>query len=287
MRTPLIKNPIIDLNLRVRDIIDPVSRRWNVDLVHDLFYMADASLILANQPVVWRDDFWVWRHNPSDDYSLKSGYFMAYNLNKEELIKEAEMKPSLNDLKNQVWSLKAPPKTKYFLWRVLCEIILVADVVLARGIKMDSRCQIYDLEGKSMNHALFTCSIARQVWSLSLYPCPKIGFNEESIYENVHHLLSNVKGNQIPVEISRSFPWILWYLWKNKNKFLFEGKSFMANDIVDKILEESECWFQAQNGLLTNIDSDSSIRLRTQLKWKLPPDPWLKCNIGFSWSNIF
>lgn len=59
----------------------------------------------------------------------------------------------------------------------------------------------------------------------------------------------------------------------------------MANDIVDKILEESEGWFQAKNGVLINIESCNVIRPRSQLKWKIPPDPWLKCNIGFFWSK--
>lgn len=38
MRTPLMKNPIIDLSLKVKDLIEPGSKRWHVDKLKDLFY---------------------------------------------------------------------------------------------------------------------------------------------------------------------------------------------------------------------------------------------------------
>lgn len=48
MRNPLIKNNIIYLNLRVKDLIDGSSRRWNTNKIHDFFYPADVNIILKH-----------------------------------------------------------------------------------------------------------------------------------------------------------------------------------------------------------------------------------------------
>jgi len=44
----------------------------------------------------------------------------------------------------------------------------------------------------------------------------------------------------------RSWPWLLWFLWKNRNSFIFEGKTFEAEEIVVKANQEAEVWFLAQ-----------------------------------------
>lgn len=56
------------------------------------------------------------------------------------------------------------------------EAIHVADHLLERGMKGDTRCQICGMEGEAMNHVLFTCSIARQSWALCNFPTPVNGF---------------------------------------------------------------------------------------------------------------
>lgn len=212
---------------------------------------------------------------------MKSCYWLAWNTSRADLIWNAEMKPSLNELKKEVWSLKTSPKIRTFLWRVLSGIVPVADVVVARGMNMDIRCQICGVDGESVNHTLFTCRLARQVWALSSYPCPIGGFNQESVYANMHTLLENRKCKAIPEDLRRSFPWILWFLWTNRNNLLFKGNLYLASEVVEKIMVESESLFFAQS-----IDENTrASEVRPRLKWKHPPEPWLKCNIGYTWSS--
>ena len=72
------------------------------------------------------------------------------------------MLPSLNGIKDRIWSLDTAPKIKILLWKVISGALPVADNLVERGMKIDTRCQIRGLEGESLNHVLFTCTIARQ-----------------------------------------------------------------------------------------------------------------------------
>lgn len=50
---------------------------------------------------------------------------------------------------------------------------------------MDTRCQACGLEGESINHVIFDCTVARQIWTLSDLPWHRVGFDSGSIYTNM------------------------------------------------------------------------------------------------------
>ena len=106
-------------------------------------------------------------------------------------------------------------------------------------MKGDERCQLCGFEGESINHVLFSCHFARQCWALSDLPSPPNGFNVVSIYENISYLLNLSKNQKVEVGLSRVWPWLLWYMWKNMNGFLFEGKRFDAREVVRKAKDEA------------------------------------------------
>lgn len=132
---------------------------------------------------------------------------------------------------------------------------------------------------------LFICSLARQVWAMSLFPCSKEDFNSLSLFSNFYYLLIVAKNLACLIDTRRLFPWGLWYLWKNRNGLNFEGKVFLAPEVATKAFEEMNQWFQAQViEIRETVPWNHSLFLEKK-KWKLSPFPWLKCNIGVSWSN--
>lgn len=72
---------------------------------------------------------------------MKSCYWLQNQITNSQLKFEASVMPSLNHLKSEVWSLKTSPKIKTFIWKMLSESLPVADKIVSRGMKVDSRCR--------------------------------------------------------------------------------------------------------------------------------------------------
>lgn len=131
-------------------------------MLNDLFFPQDIEIVLKIKPVISSPDFYTWNHSRSRDYDVRSGYWLAENVDNKEAFVSGGLQPSLNGIKETIWSLNTAPKIKIFLWKVISGALSVADNLIDRGMKIDSRCQLCGLEGESLNHVLFLCTIAKQ-----------------------------------------------------------------------------------------------------------------------------
>ncbi|XP_019101890.1 PREDICTED: uncharacterized protein LOC109133328 [Camelina sativa] len=139
-RAPYSRQIHMNISLKVSDLIHHHSNGWDRDRLEDLFYPPDIDRILAIKLVLDEEDFWCWEPNKSGDYSVKSGYDLALSINKGQLIEEASLQPSLNPLKEKIWSINTEPKIKTFLWKALSGALPVAERLISRGMKIDRRC---------------------------------------------------------------------------------------------------------------------------------------------------
>lgn len=132
-RVHLYMNCLIDLELRVKDLIDFSARDWNHHLLQGLFYPGDIEIITRHKPVVRKEDFYSWEHTKSGNFSVKSAYWFASQQKNPDLLREAFMQSYLNGLKNQIWSIQTMPKIKSFLWRSLSGALPISKLIRARG----------------------------------------------------------------------------------------------------------------------------------------------------------
>ncbi|XP_018443455.1 uncharacterized protein LOC108815310 [Raphanus sativus] len=163
--------------------------------------------------------------------------------------------------------------------------LAVIDSLQVRGMKCDWVCQTCGMERESINHVLFSCTLARQVWASSGFPHPLGGFDENSVFANVSYLFKTWRTKEDVRWITRSFPWTFWFLWKNRNSLLFEGFLFDGDQICAKAAEEANLWFLAQEmACERSEESDQGSSLRNQVYIALPRE-FVKCNIGMRWSR--
>ena len=284
LRAPFMKNILVDIDLKVKDLIDPTTKGWDAGKLQEHFFHRDQDIIRRIKPATSSDDFMVWLHNKCGSYSVRSGYWLASQNHEPDLQLEVTVLPSVNPIKERIWEILAPSKIKIFLWKVVSGAIPVADRLATRGVKLDSRCQICGFEGESINHLLFICPFARQFWALSNILSPENGFDGHALYHNIHYVILMTKNSRVPLSTRRSIPWFLWSLWKNRNNLVFEGMVFLLSSMLLKSREDSESWFQAQQ---VQKEEDGTLGHSCCLGkvWKPPDKPWLKCNISSSWDK--
>ena len=285
LRAPWVKNITFDVNLMVSDLIDSSSRNWNLAVLNDLFVPGDVSIITAKLPAVDREDFWVWRFNHSGNFTVKSAYWLATSTKVSVGRREAESLPFLCPLKEQVWKVITAPKIRVFLWKCLSNALPVAELISERGMKVDMRCQLCGLEGESINHTLFECCVARQVWALSGMPHPRNGFCDSCIFANVNYLLKMSKNLGIQERARRSWPWLLWNLWKNRNHLIFEGTSFSCTEIARKAAADANEWFMAHRIEEEWLRLEETPAVVAVEKWRPHRQNWFMCNIAVDWAK--
>ncbi|KAL0347171.1 UNVERIFIED_CONTAM: hypothetical protein Scaly_1733100 [Sesamum calycinum] len=71
-----------DLNhLRVADLIDPETSDWKVDLVQQLFWPLDSSIILTIPiSIHGEEDLMVWHYSRNGYFSVRSAYHLAMTI---------------------------------------------------------------------------------------------------------------------------------------------------------------------------------------------------------------
>ncbi|KAL0804916.1 hypothetical protein Bca101_097407 [Brassica carinata] len=103
------------------------SHLWNIPKLNDLFYPQDIAIISKIKPVINSEDFYCWNHTRSGEYSVRSGYWFAEKSANKEAYATATVLPSLNGIKDYIWSLDTAPKIKMFLWKAVSGALPVTD----------------------------------------------------------------------------------------------------------------------------------------------------------------
>ncbi|CAN6974594.1 unnamed protein product [Brassica rapa subsp. trilocularis] len=264
-------------------MICPQTKTWDLEKLQENFFDADIKLILKQKPAMGEKDAYEWVHNRWGAYTVKSGYWLACSLDQSEVRKEALARPSLNELRSKVWKVNTAPKIRIFLWKALSNALSVTDELIARGMKVDSRCQRCGFSSESINHILFSCPVARLLWAQIGFPFPPRGFENRSLLEIFSYLLEIKSNKELPDALTRIFPWVLWMLWKNKNAFEFEGKEYAVEATVEKIKDDARQWFEVH---LPTVNNEEICRRRnSKVQWKAPSAGILKCNVGVAWTK--
>ncbi|KAL1191046.1 putative ribonuclease H protein [Cardamine amara subsp. amara] len=229
-------------NMKVEQLINPVSKVWYLPVLQYYMDLEDVSLI-RRLPISksFKEDRLIWHYTKSGKYTVKSGYELAWSMSDE-----VSSGPSSKALKAQAWKVKAPPKIKHMLWQIASGTLAVTSRLNHRGVKCDSICQRCGLKEETINHVFFECSSAVQTWTLSKVSSSIINFPTGSEYTNLDYLYWRIPNNIKEQSISGCFPWILWFLWKARNKKLFEGKQTLPQDILNRAITEYLAWEEAQ-----------------------------------------
>jgi hypothetical protein len=104
----------------VNQLILPNSNSWNENLIRQVCYPEDASLILSLKlPVQPCEDFIAWHYKHNGKFSVKSAYKLAYNIHNGVRWQAGTSEASDNSrsIWKLIWMTHVPTKVRIFGWR--------------------------------------------------------------------------------------------------------------------------------------------------------------------------
>ncbi|XP_056859971.1 uncharacterized protein LOC130508465 [Raphanus sativus] len=277
--------PNVDRDLHVHHLIVHETMCWNEPLIRELVAPEDVTKITALSPSrLRRKDGYVWKHTKSGAYTVRSGYELV-NKKRREIQAQPVEEPSTTSLKKEIWSLKTTRKIKHFLWQSLSGFVTSASKLYERHCATDKTCTRCGAEDETINHILFECPPARQCWALSDIPNPPGLFPCMALFSNIDHLLWRAKEHGVPKEILEPFPWILWFLWKSRNNFIFNGIDTPPHETLQLATAEAQSWKVAQITpvIAMEIDGDENSEEREEEPTR--EIGAIRCQVDASWTH--
>ena len=109
-------------DMKVNDLVDPVSNQWDAGLLQGLFSSQEVELIMSIPLCrTYIEDKLIWLYTSSGNYTVKSGYnFLTAAKTDQTTTANPRQDGGIWKL---VWSFSVPNKVKNFLWRVCKEAL--------------------------------------------------------------------------------------------------------------------------------------------------------------------
>ncbi|XP_071708323.1 uncharacterized protein [Rutidosis leptorrhynchoides] len=207
---------------------------WSVT---KLFRIASEFVLLAAQLDgaiidLHRSDGWKWSWGNNGVYSVN---------NLVELIDGttlASHSDSMETLRNRL----VPKKIEVFIWRERRGRILVRLELDKRGIDLHStRCPVCDDDLESVEHILFSCKFAKDIWDkvLNWWGYSLANFIYSDIFDGTFGALASDNKRLI----WQALCWCVTYsLWKSRNSKVFKNKTDSAAVLFSEIQVISFEW---------------------------------------------
>ncbi|XP_010513002.1 PREDICTED: uncharacterized protein LOC104788940 [Camelina sativa] len=274
-----------DAEMPVSTIIDPVSFHWDELQVQRFIDPRDHHLIYKTYlPQIPALDSYIWSGTKHGMYTVKSGYWKALSLDRDDDAPVAPLK-SNPDIAAQIWRLNITPKLQHFLWRLASHAIGVADNLRRRNINVYPYCSRCCMSFESSDHTFFFCPQVIPIWRLIGIPTTLIGDPHITIEDKLRYLFQLHQDNTIGL-IHRYAPfWLMWRIWKSRNDLVFNYRLIEITDIAKNALTDTEEWL---NCMVTEEQPSAGQSTGQQcprprrIQWKKPNDGWVKCNYDVS-----
>nr|KYP44284.1 hypothetical protein KK1_034248 [Cajanus cajan] len=136
---------------------------WEVSQEHQLLQAIENTNFQRDQV-----DSWSWECEPSGMFSVKSAYTTIYD--SSSLVGETNVPYFF-------WSIPAPSKVHYFMWRLVNSGIPIVDNLIRRNITLEPQqtlCPFFKSDAETVSHIFCTCPLSDKVWKqcLSWINCP-------------------------------------------------------------------------------------------------------------------
>lgn len=219
---------------------------WEAEEVKSL-----VECILLFIPKFDSQDKWSWIPNSNDDFSVKRAYSWLQGLS---LVISGHN--SVSKAFQNLWGSAIPPKVRICIWRLFLSRIPTRSALADRGILQpyqDLSCVFCSADRETCLHLFFTCNKSVAIWNSIFH---WMGFSyvlHRDPISNYNHfglLLRRKCPKQYKFLIWSS---VIWVIWINRNKIVFQGAAFNSESIIHLIKLLSWSWLGMKKGSTTAI----------------------------------
>ena len=171
-----------------------------------------------------RDD-WVWKLDPSGQYSAKSAYY-ALRGNIIEGDEAADFE--------ELWKLRIPSKVAVFVWRLLRDRLPTKVNLCRRHVEInDLQCPFCRSMEEDATHLFFHCSKITPIWGESMSWVSILSVFQQLPRQHFsQHMADKVEG----IRGNRWRAWwvaFTWTVWQLRNKIIFSNGTYNGNKLME------------------------------------------------------
>ncbi|XP_019168926.1 PREDICTED: uncharacterized protein LOC109164834 [Ipomoea nil] len=156
---PFVHSPCttLDCTMTVSELVDPVTKDWDLAKLNQLFDARDVGLITSIPVALDFNDSWCWREDSRGQYSVKNGYKLLATLHNDG--------QHINFAWKKLWNLKIPPNVCNFLWRCLHGVLPTMVAICSRRVDVDTCCHLCKQHSETVRHLFFDCIHVQAIWN--------------------------------------------------------------------------------------------------------------------------
>jgi ribonuclease HI len=165
---------------------------------------------------------------------------------------------------------KGPSVVRVFLWKACSNILPTKINLHKRGIVEDSLCPICKQEDESVEHILWTCESARDVWAECNSKLQKCATMEVSFANLFMELVDKLDADEM-----QKVAVIARLIWSRRNNVVFGGDFMSPKHILEAASSQLENFSKAEAGRRMR----STVRpVPEVVQWNKPNPGWIKLN---------
>lgn len=220
----------------------------------------------------------IWAYTDHSSYTVKSGYWMATNVVKNNSAHNTLQNQDASVLKKKIWNVKTLPKIRISMESSIRRLV-VAERLNTRGMRLDTMCKICNAGSESINQVLFQYVPARDI--LHAVNFPPDTSNHRSLTENLLLALAMTSDTDTINGDRKAIPWLLWSIWKNRNAILYSGVQDSIAFITQRAITDAATWTSINYPPTTTEDAVDTLGITKT--WQRPEPGIVKCNAH--WRN--
>ena len=210
----------------VADLIDPAIKEWKVNVIDNLFYDFEATII-KNMPLckTIQDDILIWPFNPDGVYSVKSRYQYLHEQQQHNLPWPSD-NSVFTPFWKKIWGLQVPNKVKHLAWKACKDSLPTKTNLISRKVITEGCCDACKLHQEDVFHAFFCCLTLQPVWR------SRIQWNHSTLQacSSFTNILELIFAGNRELEL---FAAVLWTLWNRMNNLRLGKPALPLDQVVD------------------------------------------------------